>query len=131
MTLVVPSVGQVQDLSKILNQNFSLKLFSNNATLGPTNTAATFTEVAGGGYVAKVLTFANWNIILDNPSYATYPDQDFLFTGVTNAPGTIYGYYILDAGGVLAWAEGFDPALVPFTPIAGSLIRISPKLQIS
>ena len=35
----------------------------------------------------------------------TYPLQAFAFTGATGAPGTVYGYIIVDANDVLAVAQ--------------------------
>ena len=132
MTLVVPNVGEQSALNKLLNQNLTLKLFSNNITPGETDTAASYTEVSGGGYASKPLTFANWTVTPGAPTAALYnAAQDFSFTGATGAPSTIYGYYIVDGSNVLILAERFAPAVVPFTPIAGSLIRITPRIEAS
>jgi len=129
MTLVVPQVGSVEQLAKYLNQIFSLRLYSNNITPGITDVAADYTVVTGGGYANIPLNFVEWAISPGTPAVALYSDfQDFQFTGATGAPGTIYGYYLLDAEGILAWAERFAPGDVPFTPINGSLIRVRPRL---
>src|SRR3990167_3121364 len=121
MAIVVPDVAEGEMLELILNQALSLKLFSNNVTLANTNTASSFTEVAGGGYASKSLTFANWIITTGSPSNGTYDShQTWTFTGATNSPGTIYGYYITDAAGVIFYAERFPSANVPFTPKNGS-----------
>lgn len=124
---MIPNVGEIKNLQKILNQNISLKLFSNNVVPAETDTIGSYTEVSGGGYAAKTLAYANWVITGGAPTRAVYPAQDFTFTGATGAPGTIYGYYLVDADGELMGSERFDAGVVPFTPVAGSLIRITPR----
>lgn len=128
----VPNVAEVIAATQFLKTgDLTLKLFSNNVTPAEGNTAASYTEVAGGGYVAKTLVAANWTITSGDPTTGTYAAQDFAFTGPTNAPGTIYGYFIVDGSNVLRGEERFGAGVVPFTPVLGSLIRITPKLQIS
>ncbi len=132
MSIVVPNVGEQVALNEFLKSgNLTLKLYSNNVTPGETDTAATYTEVSGGGYVAKTLVAANWSVTPGNPSIATYAQQTFAFSGPTNAPGTIYGYYVVDASNVLRWAERFPASVVPFSPISGSSIRVTPEFECS
>lgn len=132
MTLVVPNVGEVKALELMLKSgDLTLKLYSNNITPGETDTAGTYTEVTGGGYASKTLTAASWSITSGNPSYGSYAAQDFNFTGATGAPGTIYGYFVVDAANVLRWAERFDAGVVPFTPANGALIRVTPRFEAS
>ena len=129
MSMVIPDVLEVEIITTLLTPALTLRLYSNNATPIGTSSAASFTEVAGGGYAALPLTFAHWGITSGNPSTAIYDTtQTFTFTGVTNAPGTIYGYYVTrNSDGKLMWAERFASGLVPFTPIAGSVIKILPR----
>lgn len=132
MTLVVPNVGEVENLELYLkSEDLFLRLYSNNVTPGESDTAATYTQVAGGGYAQKTLTAASWVITSGNPSFGSYAAQDFTFTGVTSAPGTIYGYYVVDAGGILRFAERFPAGVVPFSPILNSLIRVTPRFEAS
>lgn len=132
MTLIVPNVGEVNNLESFLKSaNLTLKLYSNNITPAETDTAVTYTEVTGGGYVAKTLIAASWTITSGNPSFGSYAAQDFTFTGATGAPGTIYGYFVVDALNVLRWAERFPAGVVPFSPINGSLIRVIPRFEAS
>lgn len=126
MTLVVPDIAKNNALSALLNKpNIKLKLFSNNVTPVAGSTNASFTEVAGGGYAAVVLVFANW--VIAN-GIATYNAAiTFTFSGVTNAPGTIYGYWIVDDNdSTFLWAENLPT--VPYTPIAGSTGKITPRI---
>lgn len=124
---MIPNIGEVKNLQKILDQNITLKLFSNNVTPAETDDVGTYTEVTGGGYAAKTLTYANWSIVSGSPTIASYAAQDFNFTGATTGPGVVYGYYLVDSDGDLMGAERFPPTVVPFTPTVGSLVRVTPK----
>lgn len=130
--MAVPNEGEVVLAQEYLtDEDLTLKLYSNNVTPGESDTAATFTEVAGGGYVAKTLDKDEWTIVGGNPTNATQASKDFSFTGITTAPSTLYGYYIVDALNKIRGAERFPEAVVPFEPVNGSLIRINPKMQVS
>lgn len=126
---MIPNVGEAKNLQKILNQDITIHLFSNNITPAETDTAGNYTEVVGGGYAAKTLVYASWTIVAGSPGVASYAAQDFDFTGTTTAPGTVYGYYLLDADGVLMGSERFPEGVLPFTPAVGSLVRVTPKYQ--
>lgn len=132
MTLYVPEASLETMLNSILTSALTLKLYSNNYTPVAGSVAANFTEVAGGGYANLPLTFANWTITPGSPAVALYDTpQDFNFTGATDSPGTVYGYYITrTSGGLLLYAERFAAESVPFTPINGSLIRITPRITL-
>jgi hypothetical protein len=129
MSLIVPSEGAVVALRKILNQTLYLCLYGNDITPAVADTYGTYDIIAGGGYAAKSLTYANWSFTEDDPSYATYTAQNFTFTGALTAPGTVYGYIIIDASNKVMWAERFPAALIPFSPIAGSKIRVIPRIE--
>jgi hypothetical protein len=131
MTLVVPNEGEGKLLDLWLNRSLTLKLYSNDITPGETNTAATYTEVAGGGYADLDMVGANWVITEGSPSDGEYPSHDFEFTGPTDAPSVIYGYYVIDGDGTLCWAERFEESVVPFTPTTGTVIRITPLIRAS
>lgn len=130
MSIVVSNVAEVAALTKILKTtNLFLRLYSNDVIPGETDTAVTFTQVTGGGYAVKTLIAASWVIVSGAPSTGTYAQQTFTFTGVTDAPGSIYGYYVINTLGILQWAERFTAGL--FTPIAGSTIKITPVFSAS
>jgi len=130
MTLIVPNAREVDVLTNFLTPALTLRLYGNNVTPSATSVAGDFTEIAGGGYASKPLTFANWGITGGTPTIALYNAiQAWTFTGVINAPGTIYGYYIIETvSGLLKYAERFPVGVVPFSPIAGSIIRVTPKI---
>lgn len=131
MPQVVPDALEVEILTEKLTPALTLRLYSNNVTPVGTTTAAAFTEVVGGGYASKPLTFANWGIVSGDPSVATYNAlQQWTFTGPTGGPGTTFGYYVTrNSDGKLMWSERWAPAIVPFNPVAGSIIRVLPKLS--
>lgn len=130
MGLVVPNVLEVEILTEKLTPALTLKLYGNNVTPSATSAAANFNEISGGGYASKPLTFANWTIVGGAPSLAVYLLQQWTFTGVIDAPGSIYGYFVTrNSDGKLMWAERFPAAVVPFGPIAGSIIRILPRFS--
>ena len=132
MSLVVPNVGELLVLEYYLQSGpLTLKLYSNNYTPVEGTTTAAFTEVAGGGYSAKTLNVGDWVLTAGDPSFGLYAQRTFAFTGPTNAPGTIYGYYVIDALGVTRWAERFPGSNIPFSPIAGSSIKVTPRFEAS
>jgi hypothetical protein len=129
MPLVVPNTLEVEILQEKLTPALTMKLYSNDVTPNAGSAPGGFIEVAGGGYTSKPLTFANWNITAGDPSQAVYNAvQTWTFTGPTNAPGNIYGYFVTrNSDGKLMWAERFPAANVPFAPIAGSKIQVLPR----
>lgn len=132
MTLYVPEASKVTMLTSILTDDLVLRLYSNNYTPVAASIAADFTEVAGAGYADLPLVLASWVITPGSPAVAEYDTpQDFSFTGATDTPGVIYGYYITrDSDGLLIYAERFPADDVPFVPINGSLIRITPRITL-
>lgn len=130
MAIVIPNVTEAAVLAAFLEtEDLFLRLYSNNVTPSEGSTAATFTQVAGGGYSQITLDKDDWTITTGDPTFATQVQKTFSFTGPTNAPGTIYGYYVVNGAGVLQWAERFPGANVPFTPINGSSIKITPRME--
>lgn len=131
MTLVVPNVGEVKALELFLERTLTLKLFANDLVPAEDTTAGSFTEVTGGGYAAITLDAGDWTITPGAPSFGIQPNQDFNFTGVTGGTGNIYGYYVIDAEGVLCWAERFEESVLPFTPGVDSIVRVTPRFEAS
>lgn len=136
MSIMTPDVGCDVILKAFFNNtraaggnNLTLKLFTNNVTPAQTDTASTYTEAAGGGYAAKTLTAGSWTVTAANdPSDAVYALQTFTFTGALTSTATVYGYYVVDADGVLVFSE----AITPFQPANnGDAINITPKFQMS
>jgi hypothetical protein len=137
MALVLADVGADEILKVYLNNDrpgggndLTLKLFTSNTTPADTDTSGTYTEAAGGGYVAKTLTCGSWTVTVGNdPSDATYAEQVWTFTGALTLGASVYGYYIVDSDGALIWAERFASNFTP--AYAGDKIYLTPKIQLS
>lgn len=110
--------------------NFTLKLFATDVTPVDTHTAASYTEATGGGYAAKTLTNGSFTVTVGNdPSDAVYAEQTWTFSGALTTNPTVYGYFVVDADGVLQWAERLGASFTPTT--SGDILRITPKFQLS
>jgi hypothetical protein len=112
-------------------KNLTLKLFATSVTPTATSTAGSFTEAAGGGYAAITpLTNGSWTESnVGGIEQAIYAQQTFTFTGALTTNPVIYGYYIVDADGVLVTAQLLD---APFTPANnGDNVKVTPKVQLS
>ena len=132
MSIVLADVGAAKILTDYFitsGVNLTLKLFATNTTPADTDVAGTYTAAAGGGYADKTLAAASWTQSnVSNIEQVAYAAQTFTFTGALTTNPTIYGYYVLDAGGVLIYAE----AGTPFTPANnGDTYTITPKFQLS
>lgn len=122
---MIPYAARIAQLEHILNQVITIRLYSNEVILTPSKSAGDFTEVIGGGYVSKLIAPADWTVAQDGATVAGEGvELEWVFTGVTNTPATIYGYYYTDENNALLGAEGFS-ALVE--PISGTKIRITPR----
>lgn len=124
---MISNVAEIDILDKYTNETLYLRLYSNDITPSETDTAASFTEVSGGGYDEIELLAAERTITGGNPSSCVWPLKTFTFTGAITATN-LYGYYIVDGAGLLKGAERFPGAVVPFEPSAGREINITPKL---
>lgn len=137
MSLVLADVGADIILKAYFNnswavagKNLTLKLYTNDITPADTDTAGTYTEANGGGYGAATLNNGSWTVTVANdPSDAVYAQQTFTFSGPLTGNPDIYGYFVVDADGVLVWAERFG---AKFTPInSGDNIKVTPKFRLS
>lgn len=133
MTILVPNAGEVIALNYLVNKvtvtrDLIYKLFATNVTPAETDTAATYTEAAGGGYASKTLTGASWTVTGGAPSQAAYAQQTWTFTGALTTNPTVYGYYVIRATDVdLVLAETFTS----FTPTNnGDQILLTPQITV-
>lgn len=137
MALVLADVGADIWLKGFFNnvwaaggRNLTLKLFCNDITPADTDVASTYVEAVGGGYVSKTLTNGSWTVTVANdPSDALYAEQIYTFTGPLTTNPTVYGYFVVDADGVLVWPEKFGTSFTPANN--GDQIKITPKFQLS
>ena len=110
---------------------WTMRLFSNNVFPAAGHTEADYTEVVGGGYAPIPLNAALWVASFNAPSSMLYPEVTFAYTGSTNAPGTVYGYYITNAAGKLIMAERLPiPPQVPSAADVNSRTRFLPVFTI-
>jgi hypothetical protein len=130
MSLIVPNPVILNALTNIVTPNLTMRIYGNFIIPSDSDSAASFTEISGGGYASMPLTFGNWSITAGSPSTAVYnATQQWTFTGIINAPGTIYGYFVTrDSDGTLMWAESFPSGIIPFSPIDGSIIKVLPLI---
>jgi hypothetical protein len=132
MTIVYVNNGESIALQLITNkiatpENLTYRLFATNITPSETDTAATYTEAAGGGYASKTLTGASWGApSLGNPTSIAFAAQTWTFTGALTTNPTVFGYYVVRASSVdLQFAETFTS----FTPaVNGDNIVLTPQI---
>ena len=130
MTIMVPNTGEVIALQYLVNkatpENLVYKLFATNVTPAETDTAASYTEAAGGGYAAKTLTGSSWGVTGGAPSSASYAQQTWTFTGPLTTNTTVYGYFVIRASSLdLVLAETFT-SFVPTNN--GDQILLTPTI---
>jgi hypothetical protein len=102
---------------RILDQPLYLRLFAD--VQGDEG----FTEVAGGGYAARVLTLQDWTITRGRTLYAEGPEIEFKFDGSRRI--SVLGAYLTDASMGAYWAKDFaeakpvgrDGDVIPVKPI--------------
>ena len=130
MALMVPDVGEVEMLSRILNAtstgNVVLHLYTSDTSQDEGDTVATYTEEDDASYAAVTLTGGSWTVATSGgTTTAEYAQQDFTIGGAT----TVYGYYVTDSGGTtLLWAERFGSAAT--LGAGGGTISVTPKITL-
>jgi hypothetical protein len=121
MPLITADVGAQAILAKYFNStapvggnDLVLKLFTNDVDPMGDSTTASFVEAVGGGYTSKSLLAGSFTVsIVASIPQAVYARQTFIFTGALTGPQNIYGYYVVDADGVLVWAERGGAVFTP------------------
>lgn len=134
MALVVPTVGELELLDKLLkdalavNEDYTLKLYKNNVAPDENSLPATFTECDFSGYAEKTLSRASWSsaVTISGKATSQYPQQAWTCGPTGN---TIYGYYILGSNsGVLLWAEKFSAS----RPVEdGDIFQLTPTFTLN
>lgn len=114
MGLVTPNTGELELLNKMLkaelaaDEDYILKLFTNNFTIDANTVTGDFVEANFTGYVQKVLYRGNWSDPDTNGSgkaFVEYAEQSW---NVGVSGNTVYGYYVLGANSnICLWAEKF------------------------
>ena len=108
--------------------NYKIGLFKNNFTPGNTSVIGDVTPADFSGYSTVGLhTFSSWASATWNSPRAEATHADVTWTH--NGGGTsndIYGYYVVDGSGNLAWAERYASAPVTLSG-SGQSFTVSPK----
>lgn len=127
--LVVPNVAkrilQIYTTGLGPPGTWTIKLFSNNATISAATVLSDLTEATFSGYAAINLSGLAVDASLDafNRAVATWNPATWTKSGVTG--NTIYGYYVIQPGPALMWAEKFDFP-IPMTT-DGAYLVITPR----
>jgi len=138
MALVLADVGAVSILKAYFQnvwpsggKNLTLKLYATNVTPTDAKVAGDFTEAAGGGYSAITLTNGTgWvESNVGGIEQVAYAQQTFTFTGALTTNAVIYGYYVVDADGVLVYAELAGSTFTPANN--GDTYKVTPIVQLS
>lgn len=137
MALNVPDAGADAFLNRMLKNVFpagganqTLKLFVNNVTPADADVANTYTEASGGNYANVALATSNWTVgTAGGIKEASQNAVTWTFNGALTTNPTIYGYYVIDADGVLLWSEKFSNTFTPANN--GDQLSVTPKFQAS
>lgn len=116
--------------SPVGGTNLTVKLFTNDITPTEASVAGDFTEAVGGGYTANAITEASAAVsVVTGVAQTVFTDLSFVFTGPLTTNPSVYGYFVVDADGVLIWA---DRATGPYTPASdGDLFVVRPTFKLN
>lgn len=131
MTQAVTSAELIYDLGKsVLRYNaegYKIGLFKNDVSPTSLTVLADLTAANFGGY-AGLQNITSWSagtIVYTAPrAVAEHPAVTWTASGTTT--NTIYGYYVVDGGGALAWAERRDGVGVVVGSVSGQTYVVVP-----
>lgn len=135
MALVVPDVGEVELLKRVLYSNaaaedWTLKLFKTNVTPAESDTASSYTVADFTGYSNKTLTSSQSGSTWAVPTTSSGTTSSTYQTAQSWSPSssqTVYGYYIVGATStVLLIAEAFASSK---NLSSGDTLTLTPALQ--
>lgn len=125
---VVTNLGAVvllDWLMKSIGEATSLKLFKNDYTPVSTSVTGDFTEATFGGYTSTPLTRAGWSAPTTNLEGIAVMDYSTAIDYTPSTTETVYGIYVVNAGGTTLWAFRFG------TPISTSIpFSIQPSFSL-
>ena len=135
--LKVPNGILVPILTDIINNgwgnagpgNMQVGLYASNYTPAPTDTALTYTaiEASFNGYARNVLATSLWGApsLIGNGAYALGPPCLWTAGLVAFTAQTVYGYFVLNPAGALAWAQLLPSPVVIALP--GDSLSLTPQ----
>lgn len=138
MALKVPDEGSLKMLKILAGAttkptSFTLRLFTDAGALADTDTSASRTTAAGGGYADITLypeggsAPAGTASAVGGINQIAWAQQTFTFTGALTSSATIRGYLILDNGGTV-WAEENTTTFQPANN--GDTYKVTPVIQL-
>lgn len=123
MALVLSSSGLTEFLGNIFSSGtLTVCLYQSNTTPTVSSTAGSFTESTFSGYSRKTIAYSDWSSPTMVSGVAVVAAPDLSWTSTSSQ--SCYGYYVLDSGGTLLWAELFPSAQ---TLTNGSVITVTPQ----
>lgn len=134
MALLVPDVGEVELLDKMLkdalstDEDYTLKLYKTDVTPAEGDTAGSYTEADFTGYAAKTLNRSGWAgaTTTAGTTSTSYAQQSWSMTGTSQ---TIYGYWVIGVTSAVAlWAEKFAASRTLVDP---STLNLTPKMELA
>ncbi len=125
MSVIVPKTartGMLDDIKDGRLQGASLCLFRNNLTPDANTVLGDLTEANFSGYARQTLSAWPNSALSGAIARTTHPDKTFLHSG-GGVDNDIYGYYVLDSGGGLLYADRNATGPVSITPGTGYFCR--------
>lgn len=127
LKVVHPKMRQILD-ARVATDGKTVKLFQNNVTASRNSVLADFTECDFDGYspqdpvwVASVQSGAE--------DVALAPALEFIAGAGLAGPQSVYGYFVIDEFGDLAWAETFVDGPTTVT-VVGQIVKVFPQLKL-
>lgn len=105
--------------------SYKIGLFKNNWTPANGDTISAVTPADFGGY-SGLVTLTNWTAATWVSPRAESTADDVTWTADGSSANTIYGYYVVDGAGNLAWAERRTDGGVTIGS-AGQTYTVTPK----
>lgn len=131
MALKVPTDAALlllADLITAFGAVYEIHLFQNNHTPADGDTTGAYTDATYTGYGPA--TIATWTGPTTVSGRATtYGPATVFVVGAVGVGNSIYGYYILDGGGALRWAERDAAAPIDMTT-TGRTYTVTPVLTL-
>lgn len=123
MAIYIPNDAEQRLLKLMLaggaQEDFLVKLFSDNVSFSPSDVASSRTETDFIGYsntangTANKITRSDWAAATysgGQPSYVSLGKQIIFTSTASNQTKSVYGYYVVGVSGVLYWQERFPAA---------------------
>lgn len=135
--LKVPNAILVDILTDIIRNawgnagpgNMSVCLYQGNHIPAAGDTAATYTSIEAtfNGYVRVMINSAVWPAptLIGNGAFTLAPACTYTHSLVFDAGNTIWGYFVLNPAGNLAWAQ-LLPVPIPVL-LPGNLVTFQPQ----